>query len=190
MLTSLAIRNIVLIEALDLSFGPGLGVLTGETGAGKSILLDALGLVLGNRADSGLVRAGADSASVTAIFEFPVRPHALQAALDEAGVESDSDEPLIIRRNLKVDGGSRAFVNDQPAGIALLRALAPALVELHGQHDDRGLVNPRGHRDLLDLYARTDRAGVASAWERVRQADSALADARAAIEQALSLIHI
>ena len=184
MLTSLAIRNIVLIEALDLSFGPGLGVLTGETGAGKSILLDALGLVLGNRADSGLVRAGADSASVTAIFEFPVRPHALQAALDEAGVESDSDEPLIIRRNLKADGGSRAFVNDQPAGIALLRALAPALVELHGQHDDRGLVNPRGHRDLLDLYARTDRAGVASAWERVRQADSALADARAAIEQA------
>jgi DNA repair protein RecN (Recombination protein N) len=184
MLTSLSIRNVVLIEALDLAFGPGLGVLTGETGAGKSILLDALGLVLGNRADSGLVRAGEDSAGVTATFEFASLPAAVAEALAAAELELEPGEPLIIRRSLKADGGSRAFINDQPTGVALLREIAPALVELHGQHDDRGLVNPRGHRLLLDRYAGGDVDGVASAHGAWRAAEAKLAAARAAIAQA------
>jgi DNA repair protein RecN (Recombination protein N) len=183
-LTSLAIRNIVLIETLELSFGEGLGVLTGETGAGKSILLDALGLVLGNRAESNLLRAGEDQASVTATFEFGALPQQVRAALAEAEVELEPGEPLIIKRRLKNDGASKAFINDQPVGAALLREIAPALVELHGQHDDRGLVNPRGHRDLLDRYAGADRAGVAAAWEGWRVARERLFAARASIEQA------
>ncbi len=184
MLTRLSIRNIVLIEALDLEFGRGLGVLTGETGAGKSILLDALGLVLGDRADSALVRAGADQASVTASFEFAVLPAALAETLGEAGIEVEPGEPLILRRLLKADGGSKAFVNDQPAGVALLREIAPALVELHGQHDDRGLVNPRGHRALLDRYAGTDADGLAAAWREWRAAQDRLEAARAQVDQA------
>ncbi|RPF70564.1 DNA repair protein RecN [Aurantiacibacter spongiae] len=184
MLTSLAIRNIVLIEALDLGFDAGLGVLTGETGAGKSILLDALGLVLGNRADSALVRVGEDRASVIATFEFPHLPAPLAEVLGDAGVEIEPGEPLIVRRQVRADGGSKAFVNDQPVGVALLRAMSGSLVELHGQHDDRGLVNPRGHRALLDRYADADTAGVADAWTGWRQARDALADAEGAIEQA------
>ncbi|MBN9555202.1 MAG: DNA repair protein RecN [Alphaproteobacteria bacterium] len=184
MLTALAIRNIVLIEGLELSFGPGLGVLTGETGAGKSILLDALGLVLGDRADSGLVRAGTDQASVSATFEFAELPSTIGDALAEAEVTVDPGEPLILRRSLKADGGSKAFINDQAVGVALLREISGALVELHGQHDDRGLVNPRGHRALLDRYANADPAGVASAWARWRAAEDRLAQARAAIDQA------
>ena len=195
MLTSLAIRNIVLIEALDLSFGQGLGVLTGETGAGKSILLDALGLVLGNRADSSLVRAGSDAAGVTATFEFARLPDAISTALDEAEIVVEPGEDLVIRRSLKADGGSKAFINDQPVGVALLREIAPALVELHGQHDDRGLVNPRGHRVLLDRYAGGDAAGVAAAHAGWRAAEEALEQARAAIasakaEQDLLLAHL
>jgi DNA repair protein RecN (Recombination protein N) len=184
MLTRLAIRNIVLIEALDLDFAGGLGVLTGETGAGKSILLDALGLVLGNRADSGLVRAGEDRASVTGSFEFGQLPAGIAAALAEAEVEVEPGEPLLVRRQLKADGGSKAFINDQPVGAALLRELAPFLVELHGQHDDRGLVNPRGHRALLDRYARADVAGIEGAWKVWRAAEDRLAVARARVDQA------
>jgi DNA repair protein RecN (Recombination protein N) len=184
MLTSLSIRNIVLIEALDLAFGPGLGVLTGETGAGKSILLDALGLVLGNRAETALVRAGADQASVTATFEFATLPPLIREALAEAEIEAEPGEPLILRRRVRADGGSKAFVNDQPVGAALLRQIAPALVELHGQHDDRGLVNPRGHRTLLDRYAGADIATVESAWAEWRAAETRLAQARATIDQA------
>ncbi|TMM50078.1 DNA repair protein RecN [Qipengyuania marisflavi] len=184
MLTHLAIRNIVLIEALDLTFGRGLGVLTGETGAGKSILLDALGLVLGNRADSGQVRAGADKASVAASFEFSAMPAPLAALLDDAGIEIEPGEPLIVRRQLKADGGSKAFVNDQPAGVALLRELAAWLVELHGQHDDRGLVNPRGHRTLLDRFAGSDTARVAKTWDAWRAVEGRLAAARDALDQA------
>ena len=168
MLTRLAIRNVVLIEALDLAFPGGLGVLTGETGAGKSILLDALGLVLGNRAETALVRAGEDKASVTATFEFATVPALVRETLAEAEVEIEPGEPLILRRTVKADGGSKAFVNDQPVGAALLRELAPALVELHGQHDDRGLVNPRGHRALLDRYAGGDVEGVEAAWREWR----------------------
>lgn len=184
MLTRLSIRNIVLIEALDLDFAGGLGVLTGETGAGKSILLDALGLVLGNRADSALVRAGADKASVTASFEFAALPAGITALLGDAEVEVEPGEPLIVKRQLKSDGGSRAFINDQPVGVALLRELAGFLVELHGQHDDRGLVNPRGHRALLDRYARADVSGVEAAWRDWRTAEDALEAARAKVAQA------
>lgn len=184
MLTALAIRNIVLIEALDLSFGRGLGVLTGETGAGKSILLDALGLVLGNRAETALVRSGEAQASVTATFEFAQLPDPVRHALDEAEVEIEPGEPLIIKRRVKADGGSKAFVNDQPVGAALLRTMAGALVELHGQHDDRGLVNPRGHRALLDRFAGANLEAMAQSWEGWRRAREALAEARGAIEQA------
>lgn len=184
MLSALSIRNIVLIESLDLEFVRGLGVLTGETGAGKSILLDALGLVLGDRADSALVRGGAEQASVSATFEFGNLPESVAAALDGAELETEPGEPLVVRRRLRADGGSKAWINDQPVGVALLRAIAPALVELHGQHDDRGLVNPRGHRALLDRFAEADTARVASAWERWQAARSALAEARAEVEQA------
>lgn len=184
MLTRLSIRNIVLIEALDLDFGRGLGVLTGETGAGKSILLDALGLILGDRADSGLVRVGADKASATATFEFATLPDAVAAALDDADIELEPGEALLIRRQLKADGGSKAFINDQPVGVALLRELATALVELHGQHDDRGLVNPRGHRLLLDRYAGVDLDGLGRLWQAWRAAQQQLDAAREEVEQA------
>ncbi|MEX0343030.1 MAG: DNA repair protein RecN [Erythrobacter sp.] len=184
MLTRLSIRNIVLIEALDLAFGRGLGVLTGETGAGKSILLDALGLVLGNRADSGLVRSGEDKASVTATFEFNHLPRGLAELLDDADIAIEDGEPLIVRRQLKADGKSKAFVNDQSVSVGLLRDMAGYLVELHGQHDDRGLVNPRGHRALLDRFAGADTARLAAAWGTWRKAEDALAVAREAVETA------
>jgi len=184
MLTRLSIRNIVLIEALDLTFGRGLGVLTGETGAGKSILLDALGLVLGNRADSGLVRGGTDKASVSASFEFAALPEGLAERLDDADIEVEDGEPLIVRRQLRPDGKSKAFVNDQPISVGLLREMAGFLVELHGQHDDRGLVNPRGHRTLLDRFAGVDGAQLAAAWRAWRSADEALGEARLAVETA------
>ena len=184
MLTRLSIRNIVLIEALDLDFGRGLGVLTGETGAGKSILLDSLGLVLGNRADSGLVRAGEAKASVSASFEFSSLPEQIADALDDADIEIEPGEPLIIRRQLKADGGSKAFINDQSVGVALLREIAGILVELHGQHDDRGLVNPRGHRTLLDRFASAGTARVEQAWTKWREIEARLASARDALDQA------
>ena len=195
MLTRLSIRNVVLIEALDLDFAGGLGVLTGETGAGKSILLDALGLILGARADSGLVRAGEDQASVTASFEFGQLPAGISAILGEAELDIEPGEPLLIKRRVKADGGSKAFVNDQPVSAALLRELSGYLVELHGQHDDRGLVNPRGHRTLLDRFARADIAGVEAAWQRWRAARDALeaardAIARAAADRDLLLAHL
>ncbi|GGZ08284.1 DNA repair protein RecN [Novosphingobium colocasiae] len=184
MLTRLSIRNIVLIEALDLEFASGLGALTGETGAGKSILLDALGLVIGNRADSGLVRAGADRAGVTATFEFAALPATVRFAIDEAGLEIEPGEPLILKRQLKADGGSRAFCNDQPVSVAFLREIAPALVEIHGQHDERGLVNARGHRALLDRFAGADVVVVERAWKDWRSAREALDDARAQVDRA------
>jgi DNA repair protein RecN (Recombination protein N) len=181
MLTGLSIRDVVLIEALELSFGPGLGVLTGETGAGKSILLDALGLALGARADSGLVRQGATQAAVTATFE---PPPAASEILSESGIDVEAGEALIVRRTVRADGGSRAFVNDQPVSAALLRELGSALVEIHGQHDDRGLLNARGHRALLDAFGRLDTASVGQAHETWRQAEAALAAARDDLETA------
>ncbi len=186
MLTSLSIRNIVLIEALDLAFEAGLGVLTGETGAGKSILLDALGLALGARADSGLVRGGQAQAGVTATFEPDGDTTARLCALAaDAGVMLEPGEPLIIRRMVKADGGSRAFLNDQPCSAALLREVGGLLVEIHGQHDDRGLINPAGHRALLDAFGRCDSAAVARAHEAWRSAADALERAREEVANAV-----
>ncbi|EXS70392.1 DNA repair protein RecN [Sphingobium sp. Ant17] len=184
MLTALSIRNVVLIEALDLEFGAGLSVLTGETGAGKSILLDSLGLALGARADSGLVRNGEAQASVIATFDPPTGDHRAAALLVDNGVEMEPGEPLIIRRMVKADGGSRAFVNDQPCSAALLRELGGSLVEIHGQHDDRGLLNARGHRALLDAYGRCDTGAVGTAHSAWRKAAAALAEARATVDTA------
>ena len=181
MLTSLSIRDVVLIEALDLDFARGLGVLTGETGAGKSILLDALGLALGDRADSGLVRQGCTQASVTASFDAP--PSAL-ALLKDNDLDIVTGDALIVRRTVKADGGSRAFVNDQPVSAGLLRSLGDMLVEIHGQHDDRGLINPRGHRALLDHFCKADLAAVTGAFHAMRASEEALATARAALADA------
>jgi len=183
-LTALSITNIVLIERLDLDFEAGLGVLTGETGAGKSILLDALGLALGARADSALVRQGTDKAQVTASFIAPASGTALAALLAENEIAVDVGEPLLIRRTLKADGGSRAFLGDQPCSAALLREVGGHLVEIHGQHDDRGLLVPAGHRALLDAYARADTGAVASAHAAWRAAEERLAAARGALAEA------
>lgn len=184
MLTALAISNIVLIDALDLDFGGGLGVLTGETGAGKSILLDALGLALGVRADSGLVRQGCERGQVTASFTAPTQDSALAALLAANDLEIEAGEPLIIRRTLRADGGSRAFVNDQPCSAALLREIGASLVEIHGQHDDRGLFAPAGHRALLDAFARTDTSAVAAAHGAWKAAEARLEATRAALAEA------
>jgi DNA repair protein RecN (Recombination protein N) len=181
MLTGLSIRDVVLIEALDLAFEQGLGVLTGETGAGKSILLDALGLALGARADSGLVRAGADRAQVTASFDAPTAAIALLHAND---IELEPGEPLLIRRSVRADGGSKAFINDQPCSAALLRELGAQLVEIHGQHDDRGLLNARGHRALLDSFGRCDAQGVAALFAAWQEAKDRLDAAREALDNA------
>ncbi len=174
MLQSLSIRDIVLIEALDLEFGSGLSVLTGETGAGKSILLDSLGLALGNRADSGLVRQGTQKAQVTASFDTPANGSKLADYLQDNDIDVEPGEPLIIKRSVKADGGSRAFVNDQPCSATLLRELGSKLIEIHGQHDDRGLINPKGHRTLLDTYAGADGANVRQAFEGWQSAKAAL----------------
>lgn len=193
MLTALAIQNIVLIEALAIEVAPGLAVLTGETGAGKSILLDALGLVLGNRADAGLVRAGCDVARVVAEFDVPA-DHAARALLalndldgsgdgaSERGGERGGDRggAIILRRQLKADGGSRAFVNDQPVSATLLKELGGLLVEIHGQHDERGLLSARGHRALLDSFGghAGPLAATRTAWDAWRAARAAAGAAR------------
>jgi DNA repair protein RecN (Recombination protein N) len=150
MLTALSIRDVVLIDRLDLSFEQGLCVLTGETGAGKSILLDSLGLALGARADSGLVRHAAERAVVTAMFEI-APDHPAHALLTEQGLDDPGGE-LVLRRMLGADGRSRAFVNDQPASVGLLRQIGETLVEIQGQFEPRGLVDPATHRILLDRY--------------------------------------
>ncbi|WP_135470407.1 DNA repair protein RecN [Crenalkalicoccus roseus] len=183
MLASLAIRDVVLIERLDLSFGPGLTALTGETGAGKSILLDSLGLACGARADSGMVRAGQAQASVTACF-LPPEGHPSSAILEEQGIAAE--ETLVLRRVVQADGRSRAFVNDQPVAVALLRRLAATLVEVQGQHDQVGLADPATHAGLLDAFGGLEgrRAAVAEAWGRLRGAERALAEAREAIAAA------
>lgn len=184
MLTALSIRDVVLIEALDLEFGAGLGVLTGETGAGKSILLDALGLALGARGDASLVRDGASQAIVTASFDPAGIGSAIPDLLRDQGIEVEAGEPLIVRRIVKADGGSRAFLNDQAVSVALLRDIGSRLVEIHGQHDDRGLLNPRGHRALLDAFAGVDAGGLAARHAAWRAAVDAVADARAAHDAA------
>lgn len=178
MLQSLSIRDIVLIEALDLDFGSGLSVLTGETGAGKSILLDSLGLALGNRADSGLVRQGRDKAQVTASFDAPPAKSKLATYLQDSDIDLEPGEPLIIKRSVKADGGSRAFINDQPCSAALLREVGGQLIEIHGQHDDRGLINPKGHRALLDIYASVDTGKIKRAYDAWQSAKEVLDQAK------------
>ena len=182
MLAGLDIRDMLIIDRLDLEFKPGLNVLTGETGAGKSILLDALGFVLGWRGRAELVRAGAEQGEVTAVFELPP-DHAAHAVLEAAGLPAGDE--LILRRVNTRDGRKTAFVNDRRCSGEVLRQLSECLVELHGQHDDRGLLNPRGHRDLLDAYgAHWDRlAKVRTGWRALGAARKALTAAETALDE-------
>ncbi|MFZ1470287.1 MAG: DNA repair protein RecN [Paracoccaceae bacterium] len=181
MLQSLEIRDMLIIDRLALELGPGLNVLTGETGAGKSILLDSLGFVLGWRGRADLVRQGADKGEVTAVFDL-APDHAARRVLAEAGI--DADDELILRRVTTADGRKTAFVNDRRVGAEVLRDLSDTLVELHGQQDDRGLLNPRGHRQLLDAFAGLDLAPLRGAWVAQRQAREALATAEEGIARA------
>ncbi|MHA1537959.1 MAG: DNA repair protein RecN [Alphaproteobacteria bacterium] len=183
MLAGLSIHDVVILDRLDLSFQGGLSVLTGETGAGKSILLDALGLALGERSDAGLIAKDAGRAVVSAVFE-PPDSHPVRALLAEQGFEIDG--PLVLRRVLNRDGRTRAFINDQPASVGLLRRVGEALVEVQGQFEQRGLLNPASHCGILDAFgglaelAGATRRGHA-AW---REAEAALEEARAAMARA------
>ncbi|MCO5065402.1 MAG: DNA repair protein RecN [Rhizobiaceae bacterium] len=183
MLSRLSIRDIVLIERLDIDLMSGLSVLTGETGAGKSILLDALSLALGARGDAGLVRQGAAQGQVIAVFDVPAG-HPVRALLAENAIEDDGD--VILRRVQNADGRTRVFVNDQPASVTLMRDLGRALVEIHGQHDERALVDPAAHRALLDAFGGYKSAANAcrEAWQRWRHSESELARLRARVESA------
>ncbi len=176
MLRGLEIRDLLIIDRLELEFQPGLNVLTGETGAGKSILLDSLGFVLGWRGRADLVRAGAEQGEVTAVFDLAA-DHPARAVLDEAGIEAEDE--LILRRINRADGRKTAWVNDRRASGDVLRALSDTLIELHGQQDDRGLLNPRVHRQLLDSFG-----GVSGLLDRSRLAWKGLASARKALAQA------
>ena len=178
MLRQLVIQDVVLIDRLTLEFEPGLGVLTGETGAGKSILLDSLGLALGSRADVSLVRNGQTAASVSAEIELPPG-HAALAVLDQQGIDHDPGEPLILRRSVKADGGSRAFAGGASVPASLLRDVAGLAIEIHGQHDDRGLLNPRGHRALLDAFGGIETSAVEAAWAEVHRVSGELESAKA-----------
>ncbi|MBM3511975.1 MAG: DNA repair protein RecN, partial [Alphaproteobacteria bacterium] len=189
MLVGLYVRDVVLIDQIDLDFAGGLTVLTGETGAGKSILLDALGLALGARAESGLVRPGAERATVSATFAVAAN-HPARRLLAEHGLADD--EALVLRRAVPREGASRAFVNDAPVSASLLKELGAALVEMQGQHDQQQLLAGAGHRRLLDGFAglETDVAMVGRAFaelDRARRTLAALADeiARATAEQDL-----
>jgi DNA repair protein RecN (Recombination protein N) len=194
MLQSLSIRNVVLIDKLDATFDAGLCALTGETGAGKSILLGALGLAAGVRAERGLVRAGTDEARASAEFELSC-DHPARLLLQDAEIEVEADEALILRRRLAEDGRSRAHINDQPASIGLLRQLGDALVEVHGQHDGRGLMDPKTHRNYLDTFAGNAglRATCRTAWrdlaERREHLDELVAAHSASTEEQDFLRH-
>jgi DNA repair protein RecN (Recombination protein N) len=183
MLVQLAIRDIVLIDRLELHFHEGLSVLTGETGAGKSILLDAFSLALGGRGDGSLVRHGEAQGQVTAVFDCPPDHPARRIAAD---AEIDTEGDLILRRVQVADGRTRAFVNDQPVSVQVLKSIGAALVEIHGQHDDRALVDPVTHRTILDAFGglQAETRAVADAARRVREARSALNAHRARIEKA------
>lgn len=183
MLARLSIRDIVLIDRLDLDFADGLAVLTGETGAGKSILLDAFALALGARGDATLVRQGMEQGQVTAMFELP-DDHPARRALKEQGI--DAEDALILRRVQFADGKTRAFVNDQPVSVQALKGLGSALVEIHGQHDDRALVDAATHRRLLDAFGGLDKqaAEVERLWSARREAVEAVESHRAEVERA------
>src|SRR5437667_9602596 len=183
MLARLSIRDIVLIDRLDLDFASGLAVLTGETGAGKSILLDAFALALGARGDATLVRQGMEQGQVTAMFELPAK-HPARALLAESDIAAD--EALILRRVQFADGRTRAFINDQPVSVQALQNLGAALVEIHGQHDARALVDAATHRRLLDAYGGLDddAKDLETLWNQRPEAEAAVAQHRAEVERA------
>ncbi len=191
MLIGLAIRDVVLIETLDLAPGAGLTALTGETGAGKSIVLDALGLATGARAEAGLVRRTASRASASAVFS-PAADHPVHRSLAERGVDGGSGEDLVLRRQLTSDGRSRAWINDQPVGVAALRDVGAQLIEVHGQHESVGMLDARTHRPLLDLFgglqALSDAVGLswreqADAWSALERLRREASDAAGEVDQ-------
>ncbi len=183
MLTSLLITDIVLIDRLRLDFGSGLGVLTGETGAGKSILLDGLALALGARGDTGLVRQGENQGEIVAVFE-PGRDHQVNRILQDSGI-SEEDQ-LILRRVQTADGRTRAFINDQPVSAQLMREIGAELIEIHGQHDERAFMNPTAHRKLLDAFGGlgADADLVSKIWRELQDARSALATQKRLVAEA------
>lgn len=183
MLVTLSIRDIVLIDRLDLDFAEGMSVLTGETGAGKSILLDALSLAIGGRGDADLVRHGEAQGQVTAVFDVPAT-HAARVLLRENDVDDDGD--IILRRIQTADGRTRAFINDQPVSVGLMRQAGTLLVEIHGQHDDRALVDPDSHRLLIDSFGglTDDVEALGEAYKTFRAAEKAVRDHEARIETA------
>lgn len=183
MLSRLSIRDIVLIERLDLDFGSGLSVLTGETGAGKSILLDALSLALGARGDASLVRQGSTQGQVTAVFDVPGN-HPARELLEANAFDTDGD--IILRRVQTADGRTRVFVNDQPASVGLMKDIGRLLVELHGQHDERALVDPAAHRTLLDAFGGHlgEVSATANAFRQWRATEQEFARHRAKVEAA------
>src|ERR1700692_1295655 len=188
MLARLSIRDIVLIERLDIEFSRGLAVLTGETGAGKSILLDALALSLGGRGDAGLVRHGAEQGQVTAVFDVP-KGHPASVILSDNGLDASGSEnsgEMILRRVQLADGRTRAFINDQAISVQTLKAVGSALVEIHGQHDERALVDASTHRRLLDAFAglEKDVAALEQLWDSRRAANAVLDAHRADMERA------
>src|SRR5579863_3790336 len=183
MLTRLSIRDIVLIDRLDLDVTSGLSVLTGETGAGKSILLDAFALALGARGDAALVRHGAEKGQVTAAFDLP-SAHPVRTLT--AANDIQADDELILRRVQFADGRTRAFVNDQPVSVQTLKILGAALVEIHGQHDERALVDAATHRRLLDAFGGLERdaQAIELLWDELRLREGALVAQRAEVERA------
>ena len=187
MLTTLSIRNVVLIDKLDLDFKSGLSVLTGETGAGKSILLDSLGLVLGNRAETGLIRQGADKLSVSAEFDISRASPELSNLFNEYDLDYP-DGNLVIKRTLNRDGKGKIFVNDQSISAKLLKEIGRCLVEVHGQFDNQGLLNPAAHRDILDAFGgyQSELDAVAQSWQTYRRAVTELANAEQNIARARS----
>ena len=183
MLSALSVRNIVLIDQLDIGLEGGLTALTGETGAGKSILLDALTLALGGRGDASLVRRGAESGQVVAVLQLP-EEHPARVALRDNEIADDAE--LIMRRVQYADGRTRAFINDQPVGAGLMQAIGAKLVEIHGQHDDRALVDAATHRALLDAFGGLD-AEAGATWAAhtaLTEADAAVAEQRQVIAEA------
>src|SRR5258705_2949361 len=183
MLARLSIRDIVLIERLDIEFSRGLAVLTGETGAGKSILLDAFALALGGRGDAGLVRHGVEQGQITAVFDVP-QGHPASVILSDNGLDDTGE--MILRRVQLADGRTRAFINDQAISVQTLKAVGSALVEIHGQHDERALVDASTHRRLLDAFAglEKDVAALEQLWDARRAANAVLAEHRAGMERA------
>ena len=181
MLTGLSVRNVVLIERLDLDFSSGLTALTGETGAGKSILLDSLGMATGARSDRGLIRTGTDKAQSSASFELPSH-HAVWRVLDDQDIDFDPNEDLTLRRTLNRDGRSRAYVNDQAVSVKLLAQIGGLLLEVHGQHDGRGLLDSTTHITLLDQFGGHD-----ATLKAVKAAYSDLQNSQNTLDELLTL---